>query len=90
VARLDDFDAALDAVRTQSPVGSHDTYLADPVVSELISHAYRRKQKDRAWTWALLVEVINRALAERAKPPITSPPNQVAAYAKRKFGHAER
>lgn len=85
-----DFEAALDAARpSTAPVGAHFTYLSDPDVLRFLHMAWRRKQKDRNWTWPALIEVVNRCLREMGKPQVTSSGTTVAAFCRRRFSHAE-
>lgn len=81
------FDAA---TPSRHRLGSRDTYLADPVVHDLLRSAHARKQKDRTWTWPDLIVVVNRVLESRGKPRVESCATTVAAYCHRKFGHASR
>jgi hypothetical protein len=86
--RAPDFESTLDALRPKGPaVGSRDTYLADSTVMRLLQISYKRKQKDRNWTWPKLIEVMNNHLRELGKQEIESSCSTVAAFCKRRFGN---
>jgi hypothetical protein len=65
--------------------GSKFSELARPEIQDWLQEALKRQREGRL-SWAQAKVAINRLLAERGLPPITSPPMTLAAYTRRHYG----
>lgn len=66
--------------------GSKHSELGRPEIQEWLKEALKRQREGRL-SWYQAKAAINRLLAERGLPPITSTPMTVAAYARRHYGN---